>query len=110
LGEAIVVAVVKVAAVGDVAPGTGTVVEAGGKTLALFNLNGIFYALDNTCTHLGGPLGEGDVEGKVVTCPWHGSRFNITTGEVVGPPARRPVAAYRASVENGEVTVEMPDA
>lgn len=105
-----VVAVVRVAAVGDVAQGTGTVIEAGDKTLALFNLNGTFYALDNTCTHMGGPLGEGDVQGNVVTCPWHGSQFDITTGEVIGPPARRPVAAYRASVENGEVMVEVADA
>jgi len=110
LEEAIVVAVVRVAAVGDVAPGTGKVVEAGGRTLALFNFNGTFYALDNTCTHLGGPLGEGSVDGTVVTCPWHGSQFDITTGAVVGPPARRPVAAYRAPVENGEVMVELPDA
>jgi nitrite reductase (NADH) small subunit/3-phenylpropionate/trans-cinnamate dioxygenase ferredoxin subunit len=104
-----VVAVVKVAAVGDVAPGTGTVVEVKGKTLALFNLNGTFYTLDNTCTHMGGPLGEGDVQGNIVTCPWHGSQFDITTGDVVGPPARRPVAAYRTRTENGAVMVELPD-
>ncbi len=100
--------VVKVAAVGDIAPGTGMVVEAAGRTLALFNLNGTFYALDNKCTHVGGPLGEGDVAGNVVTCPWHGSKFDITTGAVVGPPARRPVAALRVSVKNNEVMVEMP--
>lgn len=102
--------VVKVAAVGDIAPGTGMVVEAAGRTLALFNLNGTFYALDNKCTHMGGPLGEGDVDGNVVTCPWHGSKFDITTGAVVGPPARRPVAALRVSIEKGEVMVEVPDA
>lgn len=102
--------VVKVAAVGDIAPGTGMVVEAAGRTLALFNLNGTFYALDNKCPHVGGPLGEGDVAGNVVTCPWHGSKFDITTGAVVGPPARRPVAALRASVKNGEVMVEVPTA
>lgn len=102
--------VVKVAGVGDVAPGTGVVVKAAGRTLALFNLSGTFYALDNKCTHMGGPLGEGDVDGNVVTCPWHGSKFDITTGAVVGPPARRPVAAYRVSIEKGEVMVEVPDA
>lgn len=102
--------IVKVAARGDVTPGTGMVVEAAGRTLAIFNLNGTFYALDNTCTHVGGPLGEGKVAGNVVTCPWHGSKFDITTGAVVGPPARRPVAAYRVSVKNDEVMVEVPDA
>lgn len=101
--------VVKVGGAADVAPGTGLVVEAAGKTLAIFNLNGTFYALDNTCTHMGGPLGEGHVVGNVVTCPWHGSKFDITTGAVVGPPARRPVGRYRVSVKNGEVMVEVPD-
>src|SRR5712692_8820368 len=79
-------ATVKVAEVSDVPVGTGKVVQAGGKTLALFNLGGTFYALDNRCTHMGGPLGEGAVETNQVTCPWHGSIFNITTGEVVGLP------------------------
>lgn len=101
-------ATVKVAKVSDVSVGTGKVVQAGDKTLALFNLGGTFYALDNRCTHMGGPLGEGAVEGNQVTCPWHGSVFNITTGEVVEPPARRPVATFRVHVERDEVLVEIP--
>ncbi len=101
-------ALVKVGKVEDVLPGTGKVVEAGGLVLALFNLGGTFRALNNTCTHAGGPLGEGEVEGNVVTCPWHGSRFDITSGEVVGPPARRPVATYPVKVQGGEVFVELP--
>lgn len=101
-------ATVKVANVSDVSAGTGKVVQAEGKTLALFNLGGTFYALDNRCTHVGGPLGEGAVDGNQVTCPWHGSVFNITTGEVVQPPARRPVATYRVRVERDEVLVEIP--
>lgn len=99
---------VKVAKVNDVSVGTGKVVQAGGKTLALFNLGGTFYALDNRCTHVGGPLGEGAIEGNQVTCPWHGSVFNITTGEVVEPPARRPVATFPVRVERDEVLVEIP--
>ncbi len=99
---------VKVATVSDVPVGTAKVVQAGGKTLALFNLGGTFYALDNRCTHVGGPLGEGAVEGNKVTCPWHGSVFNITTGEVVEPPARRAVATFPVRVERGEVLVEIP--
>ncbi|HVH30242.1 MAG TPA: non-heme iron oxygenase ferredoxin subunit [bacterium] len=101
-------AMVKVATIGDVPMGTGKVVQAGGKTLALFNLGGTFYALDNRCTHMGGPLGEGTVEANRVTCPWHGSIFNITTGEVVGPPARRPVASFPVHVVRNEVLVELP--
>lgn len=101
---------VKVAAPGDVPPGTGTVVEANGRTIALFNIGGTFYALDNKCTHVGGPLGEGRVEGNIVTCPWHGSKFDITTGAIVGPPARRPVGSHPASVKSGAIMVEIPEA
>ena len=101
-------AMVKVAGVSDVPVGTGKVVQAGGKTLALFNLGGTFYALDNRCTHMGGPLGKGAVEANQVTCPWHGSIFNITTGEVVGPPARRPVATFPIHVERDEILVDLP--
>jgi len=99
---------VKVAKVSDVAVGTGKAVQAGDRTLALFNIGGTFYALDNRCTHVGGPLGEGAVEGNQVTCPWHGSVFNVTTGEVVHPPARRPVATFRVHVERDEIMVEVP--
>ncbi len=82
--------------------------EAGGVVLALFNLGGTVYALNNTCTHAGGPLGEGKVDGNAVTCPWHGSRFNITNGQVLQPPARRPVATYPIKVQGGEMFVELP--
>jgi nitrite reductase/ring-hydroxylating ferredoxin subunit len=102
------VAFVKVTRVQDVLPGTGRVVQVGGKALALFNLDGIFYALDNRCTHAGGPLGEGTLEGHVVTCPWHGSRFDVTNGQVLGPPARRPVASYAVKVEGRDVLVDLP--
>jgi nitrite reductase/ring-hydroxylating ferredoxin subunit len=100
-------ALVKVANVSELAPGKAKVVQAANKVLALFNLDGTFYALDNRCTHVGGPLGEGQVQENVVTCPWHGSRFDITSGQVVGPPARRPVAAFPVKVRNGEVFVEV---
>lgn len=100
---------VKVAAVHEVLPETGKVVQGGDKVLALFNLNGSFYALDNRCTHVGGPLGQGRVEGTIVICPWHGSRFEITTGNVVGPPARRPVATYPVTVEGDDVLVELAE-
>jgi nitrite reductase (NADH) small subunit/3-phenylpropionate/trans-cinnamate dioxygenase ferredoxin subunit len=100
-------ALVKVANVDELGPGKATVVQAANKVLALFNLGGTFYALDNRCTHVGGPLGEGQVQENVVTCPWHGSRFDITSGQVVGPPARRPVVAYPVQVRDGDVFVEV---
>jgi len=98
---------VKVAETKQVAPGTGKVVEAEGRSLALFNVSGAFYAIDNTCTHRGGPLGEGDLAGEVVTCPWHGAQFNITTGKVVAPPAQKGVQSYPVKVQGDDVLVEL---
>jgi nitrite reductase (NADH) small subunit len=79
-------AFVRVASVSDVPPGTGTVVRADGRVLALFNVAGTFYALDNTCLHRGGPVGEGDLDGAIVTCPWHGFQYDVTTGRNVFDP------------------------
>jgi NAD(P)H-dependent nitrite reductase small subunit len=70
----------KVAKKSEIPPGSGKVVEAGGKTIALFNANGTFYAIDNTCQHRGGPLGEGSLSGTIVTCPWHGWEYDVTSG------------------------------
>ncbi len=97
---------VRVASVGDVEPGEGRVVEADGRTLALFNVDGRFYAIDNACAHRGGPLGEGDLEGTVVTCPWHAWRWDVTTGANVNNPAVG-VACVPVVVENGTVFVEL---
>ena len=63
---------IRVASTDDVKPGNGMVVEMNDKALALFNIDGTIYAIDNTCVHRGGPLGEGDLEGDTVSCPWHG--------------------------------------
>ena len=71
----------KIAKVSEIPKGTGKVVEASGKTVAVFNCEGMFYAIDNTCKHRGGPLGDGSLAGTTVTCPWHGWEYNVTTGE-----------------------------
>lgn len=97
---------VKIAAAADVAPGEGRVVEAGGRTLALFNVDGTFYAIDNTCAHRGGPLGEGDLDGRIVTCPWHAWRWDVTTGANANNPAVR-VPCFPVTVENGAVFVSL---
>lgn len=97
---------VKVAAAGDLAAGQGTVVEAAGRTLALFNVDGAYYAIDNTCPHRGGPLGEGDLDGRVVTCPWHAWRWDVTSGANVNNPAVR-VVCFPVIVEDGTVYVEV---
>ena len=98
---------VKVAKTGDVALGSAKMVEAGGKKIAIFNVDGKYYAIDNTCTHRGGPLAEGALEGKEVTCPWHGAVFDVTTGEVLGPPAPKPVSSYDIRLSGNDIEVEV---
>ena len=95
---------VKVAEAGDVPAGTGKCVDAGGKQIAIFNVDGTFHAIDNTCLHLGGPLGEGELEGAVVTCPWHGWQYDVTTGGNLDDETER-VERYDVKVENGAVLV-----
>jgi nitrite reductase/ring-hydroxylating ferredoxin subunit len=96
----------KVTDASAVPPGEGRVVEAQGKTLALFNCEGTFYALDNTCLHRGGPLGEGDLDGTTVSCPWHGWRWDVKTGANVLNAAVR-VPCYPVKVEGGAVWVDV---
>jgi len=98
---------VKVAETKDVPLGTAIAVDVEGHTVALFNVKGTLYAIDNTCTHRGGPLAEGEVEGTVVTCPLHGARFDVTTGEVLGPPAAAGVGRYDVRVEGEDVKISI---
>ena len=99
---------VKVAKTDEIVPGQGKMIEVGdNKKIALFNVEGSFYAIDDTCTHRGGPLSEGVLEGKQVTCPWHGATYDVTTGEVLGPPAPQGVARYNVRVEGSDIEVEV---
>ena len=98
---------VKVAETKDVAPGMGKVVAAEGRSVALFNVAGTFYAIDNPCTHRGVPLGEGELAGEVVTCPWHGAKFNVKTGEVLAPPAQNGVRSFPVKIQGNDVLVEL---
>lgn len=95
---------VRVAGAGDLKPGESKVVNVDGSEVALFNIDGKFFAVANTCPHKGGPLGEGLVEGDVVTCPWHGWRFNVKTGvSPVIPTAKVPT--YQVKLEGNDVMV-----
>lgn len=95
---------VRVAARSDIPAGHGKTVEVNGKTIALFNCDGTFYAIDNTCKHQGGPLGEGELDGTVVTCPWHGLTYDVTTGESPDDPDCV-VDKYEVKVEGADVMV-----
>jgi nitrite reductase/ring-hydroxylating ferredoxin subunit len=74
-----------------------------GQEVAIFNVGGELYATQATCTHRGGPLCEGSLVGDIVTCPWHGSQFNVRTGEVVHGPADEPLETFRVEVKDGKI-------
>ena len=95
---------VKVCNTGDLAAGTGKTVTVNGKAVALFNVDGTFCAIDDTCVHRGGPLGEGELDGKIVTCPWHGWRYDVTTGVNQLNPAVT-VSKYDVKIEGDDVLV-----
>lgn len=78
---------VKVATKSELALGTAKKIEIEGKEIALFNVDGNFLAIDDTCPHRGGPLSEGFVETGVLTCPWHGWQFQLETGECITNPS-----------------------
>ena len=94
----------KVAKKQDVAAGCGTVVDVNGKSIALFNCEGTFYAIDNTCAHQGGPLGEGSLSDKTVTCPWHGWEFDVSSGECQLDPSVK-VTKYAVKIDGDDVLV-----
>jgi nitrite reductase/ring-hydroxylating ferredoxin subunit len=98
----------KVATVQEVPPGQGKQVTVNGRTIALFNVDGKFYAIDDTCPHRGAPLWEGPLEGHEVTCPWHGARFDVTSGAHLCPPARSDVSPYKVQVIGNDVQIDVP--
>lgn len=98
---------VKVADVLQLGPGTIIPLEVDGQRIALANVEGTYYAIHGACTHVGGPLGEGTLEGAVVTCPWHRSQFDVRTGSVLRPPAQEPVRTYPVTVEGSDIMVEL---
>jgi nitrite reductase (NADH) small subunit len=88
-------------------PGSATSVEAGGRVIAVFNLDGELVAVNGGCLHRGGPLAEGLVRDGVVTCPWHWWRYDLRTGERLGAPWLR-LDRYPVRVEEDRVLVEVP--
>lgn len=97
---------VEVANVSDLKEGEGKVVNANGTDIALFNVDGEFYAINNKCVHKGGPLGEGVLDGDIVSCPWHGWQFNVKTGVSPVNPAAK-VDCYPVKVEGDKVFVDI---
>lgn len=98
---------VKVAKTSEIADQCAKCVEAGGRSIALFNIGGEFFAMDELCNHEDGPLSEGYIEGGEVECPWHAARFNIKTGEALCEPAYEPQQTYRVRVSGEDIEVEV---
>ncbi|HTT37831.1 MAG TPA: non-heme iron oxygenase ferredoxin subunit [Burkholderiales bacterium] len=96
---------ITVCSVSELPPGAHRVVDVDGAQVAVFNLDGELYAIEDICTHDGGILTGGPVEGDVIVCPRHGARFCVRTGEALSAPAYEPVATFPVRVEAGAVQV-----
>jgi nitrite reductase/ring-hydroxylating ferredoxin subunit len=98
---------VRVAGSDEVSLGNPRQVTAGDKKITILKLDGDFFAIDDTCTHKGGPLSEGEINGEEVTCPWHEAVFNIKTGELVSGPAWVAVGRYKVRVTEQGIEVKV---
>lgn len=98
-----------VAKVDELAPGELKQIELeDGTQICLANVGGTYYAIGGECTHMGGPLGEGELNGTIVTCPWHSGEFDVTTGDVKGPPPEENEPKYDVRVEGEDIQVGLP--
>ena len=99
---------VTVARMGEIAPGTGRQVIVNERWVGLFNIKGEYHAIDNLCLHRGGPLCEGPIAGTIVTCPWHGWQYDVTTGTLIQDPIVG-VSRHETRVVGDEVQVRLTD-
>jgi 3-phenylpropionate/trans-cinnamate dioxygenase ferredoxin subunit len=100
---------VKVADRSEVPAGGKKLIEIDGRAIALFNVEGVFYAIDDVCTHDGGPLAEGRLDGCQIECPRHGARFDVRTGKPLCMPAIEPVATHQVLCHGDDVLVVLED-
>ena len=96
---------ITVARADELKPGARQVVDIDGSQIVVFNLEGKYYAIEDVCTHDGGQLTGGEVEGDQIICPRHGARFCIRTGAALTAPAYEPTATFPVRIENGEIQV-----
>jgi nitrite reductase (NADH) small subunit len=92
----------------ELADGSGKAVSVRGFKVAVFKINGKFYAMKNECLHRGGPLGEGQLKGQTIVCPWHGWRYDVPTGSLELIPTLS-VATYKVEVRGEDVFAEIPE-
>ena len=99
-------AFVKIAHINDIQPLQMKVFQFYDEEVCVVNVDGKYYAINNICTHEGGPLADGNLEGYEVECPWHGSKFDVRTGEVTNPPASEPEPTYEVKVDGNNILVK----
>jgi nitrite reductase/ring-hydroxylating ferredoxin subunit len=97
---------VRVCKTTDIKEGSGRSMEVNGTPLAIFNVDGNFYAINDVCGHRGGPLGEGELDGRTVVCPWHGWRYDVTTGANELVPDL-PTHRYDVKIEGEDILVDL---
>ncbi len=94
-----------VATTEEILPGDRMIVELGRNWVAIFNVDGVYYAIEDVCTHDGGPLAEGELTGCVIACPRHGATFDITNGKVLSAPAMTDVQSYEVRIQGSDIQV-----
>jgi len=99
---------VTVARADELLPGQSRLVTVNGRMVGLFNIGGVYHAIDNVCLHRGGPLAEGRLGGRIVTCPWHGWQYDVTTGVLVQDPSVG-VTKHETRVVGNDVQIRLTD-
>jgi len=99
---------IKVATLADIGEGELYPVEVEGEPVCLAKVEGNVYAFTDNCSHVSGPLNEGVLDGCIVSCPWHGAHFDVTTGKVLRGPARYDIPTYQVRVEGEDVLISLP--
>src|SRR5947209_13325341 len=99
----------KVAEVAEISEGQLLPLEVDGELICMTKVGGTIYAFTDNCTHISGPLNEGELEGEVLTCPWHLAQFDVRTGKVLRGPARQDLATYPIRIDGNDVYINLPD-
>jgi 3-phenylpropionate/trans-cinnamate dioxygenase ferredoxin component len=100
---------IKVAELSDLEDGEMMAIEADGEPVCLARVDGTIYAFTDNCTHISGPLNEGELDNCVLTCPWHGAQFDVRTGKVLRGPARQDILTYPVKIEGEAILIQLPD-
>jgi 3-phenylpropionate/trans-cinnamate dioxygenase ferredoxin component len=99
---------VEIAKTDEIASGQMKAIKKDDKNILVTNVTGKFYAISARCTHAGGDLSKGKLDGSIVTCPRHGSKFDVTTGKAVGGPAKQDVSSYPVKIQGSSILADIP--